>query len=55
VAKLRERISESKWARQKSDLGRFVLRKLDDIDIKEKYNVEISNRSVALQKLEFGH
>jgi hypothetical protein len=39
VAKLRERILISKQARQK-----FDLRKLDDIEVKEKYQVEISNR-----------
>jgi hypothetical protein len=41
VAKLRERISVSKQARQKLDLERFDLKKLDDKDVKEKYQVEI--------------
>jgi hypothetical protein len=49
VAKLRERISVSKLARQKFDLERFDLKKLDDIEIKEKYQVEISNRFAALE------
>jgi len=40
VAKLRERISISKRARQKFDLERFDLKKLDDIEVKEKYHVE---------------
>jgi hypothetical protein len=40
VAKLRERISVSKQSRQKSDLERFDLKKLDDIEVKEKYQVE---------------
>jgi hypothetical protein len=41
VAKLKERIPVSKRARQKFNLGRFYLRKLDDVDVKGKYQVEI--------------
>jgi hypothetical protein len=41
VAKLRERISVSKRARKNSDLERFDLKKLDDVKVKEKYQVEI--------------
>jgi hypothetical protein len=37
VAILRERISVSKQARQNFDLERFDLKKLDDVDVKEKY------------------
>jgi hypothetical protein len=44
VAKLRERISVSKRARQKFDVERFDLKKLDDVEVKEKYQREISNR-----------
>jgi hypothetical protein len=51
VAKLRERISVSKRARQNFDLGRFDLKKLDDIEVKEKYQVEISNTFPALERL----
>jgi hypothetical protein len=43
VAKLREQISISKWARQKFDLGRYDLRKLNDMEVKEQYQVEISD------------
>jgi hypothetical protein len=43
VAKLRERISVSKRARQKFDLERFELKQLDDVEVKEKYRVEISD------------
>jgi hypothetical protein len=42
VAKLKERISISKHVRKMSDLERFDLKKLDDIEVKEKYQVEIS-------------
>jgi hypothetical protein len=52
VAKLRERILVSKRARQKYDLERFDLKKLDDTEVKEKYQVEISNRFVALESLD---
>jgi hypothetical protein len=52
VAKLRERISVSKRARQKSDLERLDLKRLDDVEVKEKYQVEISNRFVALEILD---
>jgi hypothetical protein len=43
VAKLRERISVSKRARKN-----FDLKKLNDVEVKEKYQVEISNRFAAL-------
>jgi endonuclease/exonuclease/phosphatase family metal-dependent hydrolase len=42
VAKLRERISVSKRARQDSGLERFDLKKLDDIEVKEKYQIKFS-------------
>jgi hypothetical protein len=51
VAKLRERISVIKRARQKFDLERFYLKKLDDVEVKEKYQVEISNSFAALESL----
>jgi hypothetical protein len=52
VAKLRERISVSKRARQNFDLERFDPRKLDDIEVKEKYQVEISNLFAVLESLD---
>jgi hypothetical protein len=42
VAKSREKISVSKQARQKFDLERYDLKRLDNIEVKEKYQVEIS-------------
>jgi hypothetical protein len=50
VAKLRERISVSKQARLKFDLERFDPKKLSDIEVKEKYWVEI--RFAALESLD---
>jgi hypothetical protein len=52
MAKLRERISVSKGVRQTFDLERFDLKKLDDVEVKEKYQVEISNRFAALESLD---
>jgi hypothetical protein len=52
VAKLRERISVSKRARQNFDLERFGLKRLDDEEVKEKYQVEISNIFAALESLD---
>jgi hypothetical protein len=52
VAKVRERISVSKQVIQKFNLERFDLRKLDDIEVKEKYQLEISNRFAALESLD---
>jgi hypothetical protein len=52
VAKLRERISVSKQARQKFNLERLDLKKIDDRGVKEKYQVEISNRFAALESLD---
>jgi phosphoglycolate phosphatase-like HAD superfamily hydrolase len=52
VAKLRGRISVSKRARQTFDVERFNLKKLDDVEVKEQYKVEISNRFAALESLD---
>jgi hypothetical protein len=40
MAKLRERISVSKWARQKFNFEKSVLKKLNGIEVKEKYKVK---------------
>jgi hypothetical protein len=52
VAKLTKRISVSKRARQTFDSGRFDLKKLNDIEVKEKYQVDISNRFAVLESLD---
>jgi hypothetical protein len=51
VAKLRERISVSKQARQKFDVERFDLKNLDGIEVKKKYQIEIPNRFADLESL----
>jgi hypothetical protein len=52
VAKLSEVISVSKRARQNSELERFDLKRMDDVEVKEKYQVEISKRFAALESLD---
>jgi hypothetical protein len=52
VAKLRERISVSKRATKKSDVDRFDVKKLDDVEVKEKYRVKVSNRFATLETLD---
>jgi hypothetical protein len=52
VAKFRERLAVSKQAAQKSDGERFNLRKLKDLEVKEKYQIEITNRFAALEDLD---
>jgi hypothetical protein len=52
VAKLRERISASKRARQKFDVEIFDLKKLDDVGVKEKYQLEIAIRFASLETLD---
>jgi hypothetical protein len=52
VAKLRERISLNKRARQNFDLETFDLKNLNDVEVKEKYQLEISNRFAALESLD---
>jgi hypothetical protein len=52
VGKLRERLSVSKRVMQNSDLERFGLKKLDGVEVKEKYQLEISNRYTTLESLD---
>jgi endonuclease/exonuclease/phosphatase family metal-dependent hydrolase len=52
VAKLRERISVSKRARKIFYLERFDLKNFHGVEVKENYQVEISNRFTALESLD---
>jgi hypothetical protein len=52
VAKVRERLPVSKQTKEKSDMKRFNLKKLDEVKGKEQYQVEISNRFAALENLD---
>jgi hypothetical protein len=51
VCKLRERLAVSKQAAQKFDDEKFNLRKLNEPEVKEKYQIEIKNRFAALENL----
>jgi hypothetical protein len=42
VAKGRDKLSASKYAEQKSDMERFNLKKLNNVEAKEQYQVKIS-------------
>jgi hypothetical protein len=47
VAKVRERLAVNKQILQRFHMERFNLKKLKDIESKEKYRVEDSNRFAA--------
>ena len=51
VAKVRERLAVRKQAAQKSDGGRFNLRKLNDLEVSKQYQIEITNRFAALENV----
>jgi hypothetical protein len=51
VAKVRERLAVSEQAAQKFDGERFNLRKLNEPEVKEKYQFEITNRFAASENL----
>ena len=51
VAKLRERLAVSKEEARKSDGERFNLRKLNELEIKKKYQIEITKGFAALDNL----
>jgi hypothetical protein len=49
TAKFRERLSVIKRVAQKFDMQRFDLRKLNDAEVREQYQVKITNRFAALE------
>jgi hypothetical protein len=52
VAKVRERLAVNKQRSQRFYMERFNLKKLNDIEDKEQFRVEVSNRFVALEGLD---
>ena len=51
VAKLRERLAARKQAAQKFEGERFNLGMLKELEVKEKYQIEITNRFAVLENL----
>jgi len=54
IAKVRQKLSVSKRALQNFDMERFNLEKLNDVEVKERYEVKISNRFATLENLDGG-
>jgi len=54
VVKVRERLAVSKQAAQKLDGERFNLRKLNELEDMQQYQIEIKNRFAALENLSDG-
>jgi hypothetical protein len=54
VAKVRERLAVCKQAAQKFDGKRFNLKKLNDLEIRKQYQIEIANRFAALENFSDG-
>jgi hypothetical protein len=52
VAKVRERLSVNKQRSQRFNVERFNLKKLNDVEGKEQFHVEVSNRFAALEDLD---
>jgi hypothetical protein len=52
VAKVTERLTVSKRTTHKVHMERFNLKKLNEVEGKEQYRVEISNRFAALKILD---
>ena len=51
VTKVRERLAVSKQAAQKIDGDRFNLRKLNELEVRKQYQIEITNRFATLENL----
>jgi hypothetical protein len=51
VAKVRETLSTRKQAVQKTDVERFNLKKLSEIQVRKQFQIELSKRFAALENL----
>jgi len=51
VAKVRERLAVSKQAAQKFDVEKFNLRNLNELEVRKKFQIKISDRFAALENL----
>jgi hypothetical protein len=52
VAKVRKRLAVNKQRSQRFHVERFNLKKLNEVESKEQYDVEVSNRFAALENLD---
>jgi hypothetical protein len=52
VAKVKERLEVNKQRSQRCHMDRFYLKKLNEVEGKEKYYIVVSNRFVALEDLD---
>jgi hypothetical protein len=52
VAKVRERLAVNKQRSQRFHMERFNLKKLNEVEDKEQYHVEVSNKFAALEDLD---
>ena len=50
VAKIRERLAVSKRATRMFGGERFNLRKLNELEVRKQYRIEITNRFATLEK-----
>ena len=51
IAKVRERLAVGKQAAQRFDRQRFNLRKHNEPEVREHYQIEITNRFAALENV----
>jgi hypothetical protein len=51
VAKVRERPAVSKQAVWRVDVERFILRKLNELEVRKPYHIKISNKFANLENL----
>jgi len=51
IAKVRERLAVGKQAAQRFDRQRFNLRKLNEPEVREQYQIEITNSFAALENV----
>jgi hypothetical protein len=54
VAEVRERLAVNKQRSHKFHMERFNLKKLNEVEGKEQFHVEVSNRFAALEDLDTG-
>jgi hypothetical protein len=52
VAKVRERLAVNKQTSHTFHMERFNLKKLNDVECRKQYRVEVSNRFAALEDLD---